>query len=197
MDDDQEIEALFADDGSVSLAFTPVPKSIVERFDELHISGCRQKITWSKTGCVAYITSSGHNVGLRPLVKTLSDGQLVLGEEFLLLSTSELETFQSRLVHLEWNTVGSDLAVVDEDGRIDIHNARFTLGNMISVRKGLQDPDDAKGTVVGFHWLPASPNQPKCAYLSDALRKEDNWMIGITGLDRPGLFNPVEGNPAL
>lgn len=42
MDDSLDIDELFADDGALSLPPAPLPRSLVQRIDDLRLSACSQ-----------------------------------------------------------------------------------------------------------------------------------------------------------
>jgi hypothetical protein len=58
------------------------------------------------------------------------------------------------IVHLAWNFIGTELAVVDSSGRISIYqNTGVSLGEMAASRQGTNDPDTDMHSIVGLHWL--------------------------------------------
>jgi hypothetical protein len=61
------------------------------------------------------------------------------------------------LVHLAWNYVGSELAVVDSCGRIFVFQNHSSMGRMHLLRSGANDPDNELHALAALHWLPVAP----------------------------------------
>ena len=58
------------------------------------------------------------------------------------------------IVHLAWNFIGTELAVVDSSGRLTIYqNAGVSLGEMAPSRQGTNDPNTDMHSIVGLQWL--------------------------------------------
>ena len=66
----------------------------------------------------------------------------------------------TRFAHVQFNGMGSELAVVDDVGLVHVYVAQTGLGRMaplpteISYDRGGRTEEDG---VVGLHWLPLSP----------------------------------------
>lgn len=57
------------------------------------------------------------------------------------------------LVHLCWNEMGSELAVVDSSGRVSIYSILVALNSIAGLRQAAYDPDDDGSQIVGMMWL--------------------------------------------
>lgn len=112
---------------------------------------CR-KITWSKLGCIAYITNDGRGVNLRHLVCNPKDGQWILGEEYNADAVSAVHS-EHKIVHLSWNHTGNDLAVFDLYGQISVFTIVIALNRLTVLRRCISDPEDNLGALVGYMWL--------------------------------------------
>ncbi|KAL0261020.1 Mediator of RNA polymerase II transcription subunit 16 [Diplodia seriata] len=159
MDDDQYMD-LFNEAEQLPIAVqTPPVKRLAQRLDELGESGCCQKISWSKSGCVASITRDGRGVNLRAFQRNPVDGKWILGDEAPLHIPSVHEEFP--LVHVSWGHLGVDLAVVDAAGRILVYTAAQAADRMKLSREPFSDHESESNALVGLHWLPVAPQQVK------------------------------------
>lgn len=111
-----------------------------------------RKITWSRLGCVAYISPDGTRVSVRHLQCRPSDGKWVLGGESFLATVTEAHN-GNRLVHLSCNETGSELAVVDCLGRVSIYSISMALNSITGLRQAMLDSSDDSNQVVGMMWL--------------------------------------------
>jgi len=57
------------------------------------------------------------------------------------------------IIHLSWNVVGSDLAIVDALGRLSIFTVYISIDRLNCVRAAVMDQDDDLSPLVGFWWL--------------------------------------------
>lgn len=115
------------------------------------LTRCR-KIAWSKQGCIAYISQDTLRVNLRHLECRPSDGKWVLSDDTPLHPVAEAHGGQP-LVHLCWNEIGSELAVVDSSGRVSIYNIAISLNSLAGQRQAAFDPVDDATQIVGMMWL--------------------------------------------
>ena len=158
-----DVDDLFGDSDHVALPTlpaipTPTVKGLAYRLDELSANGSCQKIAWSKSGCVAYITPDGHSVKLRVFSRDPATGTWDLGRD----ATVELprqDDFQ--YVHLTWSHLGNDIAVVDAAGHVSILTCTMALDRMTLMRADITQPDNEMDAVVGMHWLAFLPYEQK------------------------------------
>ncbi|KAJ5140385.1 hypothetical protein N7448_003793 [Penicillium atrosanguineum] len=158
MEDGINVDDLFGEPNSLELGLQTAPpstKGLAQCLDELRLSGCRQKITWSRMGCIAYVSPDGARVNVRHLQCRPSDGKWVLSEEFSLGSVTEAHS-GSQLVHLSWNETGSELAVADCLGRVSIYSISMALNSVTGLRQATFDSSDDSNQVVGMMWLNTS-----------------------------------------
>jgi mediator of RNA polymerase II transcription subunit 16, fungi type len=92
---------------------------------------------------------------LRHLVCKPADGKWTLSEEYQQSQVAQLHVGQ-QLVHLCWNEVGNDLAVLDVSGRISIFSISTTLNNIAINRQPMLDQPDDGAQVVGMMWMNAN-----------------------------------------
>lgn len=148
------VDDLFGESNSLGLGLPPpVPtKGLAQCLDEMRLLGCRQKITWSRLGCVAYITPDATRVSVRHLQCRPSDGKWVLSEESPLTPVTEAHG-GNQLVHLSCNETGSELAVVDCLGRVSIYSISMALNSITGLRQASFDSSDDSNQIVGMMWL--------------------------------------------
>ncbi|KAB2577394.1 Mediator of RNA polymerase II transcription subunit 16 [Lasiodiplodia theobromae] len=195
MDDDQYMD-LFNEAEQLPIAVqTPPLKRLAQRLDELGESGCCQKISWSKSGCVASITRDGRGVNLRAFQRNPVDGRWILGDEAPLHIPSVHEEFP--LVHVSWGHLGVDLAVVDAAGRILVYTAAQAADRMKLSREPFSDHESESNALVGLHWLPVSPQQVKYHMIWSGDRGEDKWQYRMTSHPWKEPHNPVHPRMSL
>ncbi|KAL1625378.1 Mediator of RNA polymerase II transcription subunit 16 [Diplodia seriata] len=195
MDDDQYMD-LFNEAEQLPIAVqTPPVKRLAQRLDELGESGCCQKISWSKSGCVASITRDGRGVNLRAFQRNPVDGKWILGDEAPLHIPSVHEEFP--LVHVSWGHLGVDLAVVDAAGRILVYTAAQAADRMKLSREPFSDHESESNALVGLHWLPVAPQQVKYHMIWSADRNEDKWQYRMTSHPWKEPHNPVHPRMSL
>lgn len=175
---EDELNELFGDAPPLQLP-PSLPKGQSQRIDELCLSGCRQyvtepksngliylkisrKITWSKGGCIAYISGDNCNIILKHLICDSYDGQWKLSKGYSLDDLPPVHD-GGDIVHLSWSHSGSELAVVDLLGRISVFSIFITMNRLNSSRRCILDPEDHLGAVVGLMWLHTTPahNSPE------------------------------------
>ncbi|KAF5859321.1 mediator complex subunit [Aspergillus alliaceus] len=157
MDGGLNVDDLFGESGSLELGLPSTTtnassKGLAQRLDEMRLLGCCQKIAWSKQGCIAYISQDTLRVNLRHLECRPSDGKWVLSDDTPLHPVAETHGGQP-LVHLSWNEIGSELAVVDSSGRVSIYNIAISLNSLAGQRQAGFDPVDDGAQIVGMMWL--------------------------------------------
>ncbi|KAF4540499.1 Mediator complex subunit Med16 [Lasiodiplodia theobromae] len=195
MDDDQYMD-LFNEAEQLPIAVqTPPLKRLAQRLDELGESGCCQKISWSKSGCVASITRDGRGVNLRAFQRNPVDGRWILGDEAPLHIPSVHEEFP--LVHVSWGHLGVDLAIVDAAGRILVYTAAQAADRMKLSREPFSDHESESNALVGLHWLPVSPQQVKYHMIWSGDRGEDKWQYRMTSHPWKEPHNPVHPRMSL
>ncbi|EKG19413.1 Mediator complex subunit Med16 [Macrophomina phaseolina MS6] len=189
MEDDQYMD-LFNEAEQIPISVpTPPVKKLAQRLDELGESGCCQKISWSKSGCVASITRDGRGVNLRAFQRNPADGKWILGEEAPLQIPSVHEEFP--LVHVSWGHLGVDLAVVDAAGRILVYTAAQAADRMKLSREPFSDHESESNALVGLHWLPVAPQQVKYHMIWSGDRTDDKWQYRMTSHPWKEPHNPV------
>ncbi|KAI9775375.1 MAG: mediator complex subunit [Candelina submexicana] len=133
---DMNMDDLFGDAQSL-LAPIPVARGLLERLDELRLTGCCRRIAWSRLGCIAYTSRDGLDLTMRNLYCNSEDGKWALSEPYPVTRSAFVHEGH-QIVHLLWSTTGSELAVVD----------LFAPIRLASV-----DTDDELSAVVGLYWL--------------------------------------------
>ncbi|RAR11277.1 mediator of rna polymerase ii transcription subunit 16 [Stemphylium lycopersici] len=189
-----DVDDLFGDSEHVNIQTintTPPVKGLDGRIDELGSSGCCQKISWSKNGCVAYISPDGYSVSLKIFSRDPETGKWDLGRNVPLDLPQGRDVFP--LTHLSWSHLGNDLAVMDEAGRVMVFSCAMALDRMHFTRAEVAHPESEVDAVVARYVLTWSQN----LIAWSAAREGNKWRWNI----RQHLFNnahhPVDGKASL
>ncbi|KAL5118285.1 Mediator of RNA polymerase II transcription subunit 16 [Pleosporales sp. CAS-2024a] len=195
-----DVDDLFGDSEHVALQNMTVPppvKGLARRIDELGASGCCQKITWSKNGCLAYITPDGDAVNLRVFSRDVDTGKWHLGKDIPLDVPRGREHFPC--VHISWSHLGNDLAVMDAAGRVMVFSCAMALDRMHFIRAELAHPEAEVDAVVGMHWLAIHPYEAKnhIAWATSRTGESNRWQWRVKSHVFNHAFHPVDGKAAL
>ncbi|KAF1941855.1 hypothetical protein EJ02DRAFT_403819 [Clathrospora elynae] len=188
------VDDLFEDSDHVALQTiitAPPLKGLARRVDELGSSGCCQSIAWSKNGCVAYISPDGYTVNLKVFSRDTETGKWHLGTDVPLELPQNRDVFP--LVHLSWNHLGSDLAVIDEAGRVMVFTCAMALERMQFTRAEIAHPESELDAVVGMHWLAILPYEQKNHIAWSATREGSKWKWNIRSHMFKDSHHPVDG----
>lgn len=191
MEDD--LDDLFGDVGDVgdghSLQLSePLPKGLLQRVDEIALSGCCQKLVWSRNGCIAYITRDGCNVVVRNLMCDSSNGQWRMSKEY---PVDGVVTAHSghQLVHLSWSHHGNELAIIDAFGQISIYSVFIAINRLSLYRRCVPDPEDHLSAVIGMTWL----HLDRISYFPKAmLQAKNQWSFTVSQQRLLGPRNPYQ-----
>ena len=123
-----------------------------------------RRITWSKNGCVAYISPDGYSINLKVFSRDTETGKWDLGKAVPLELPQGREMFP--FVHLSWSHLGNDLAVMDEAGRVMVFTCAMALDRLQFIRAELAHPESEVDSVVGMHWLAILPYEQKVGSLA-------------------------------
>lgn len=120
-----------------------------------------RKLAWSNTGSTAQIAKDGSKVTFRTIIRDQRTGSYSLSEpsKFPLVAPEGRQ-----YVHLQFNGLGADLAVVDDQGAVHMYAVAGAIGRMqpgpgpdhAAMINGDRSDLDA---VVGMHWLPLYPTE--------------------------------------
>jgi mediator of RNA polymerase II transcription subunit 16 len=170
-----------------------------------------RKISWSKSGCVAYISPDNYSVNLRAFSRDAETGKWNLGKDVPLELPHGRDVFQ--LSHLSWSHLGNDLAVIDEAGRVMIFSCIMALDRMHFERTEIAHPESEVDAVVGMHWLAILPYGQKVGPVPSleegytdirqtqiawsASRNENKWNWNIQHHAFKDAHHPVEGKASL
>ncbi|KAF2238203.1 hypothetical protein EV356DRAFT_440443 [Viridothelium virens] len=175
----------------------PTPKPVLDRLAELQLTGCCDKIEWSRAGVVAYIGSDSRSVCLRVFCRGANSTEWDLGEEISL--PMKLVSDAPHLVHLSWNNSGTILAVLDACGRIALYANSGAFGRMQLLRNSEQDDEDDSGRIVACYWLPMPIMKGTALTVRSATRLTDtnSWSFQTDFERTPGPSHPAETKSAL
>ncbi|KAJ5637510.1 hypothetical protein N7490_007389 [Penicillium lividum] len=193
MEEGLNVDDLFGESGSLELGLTagpPPTKGLAQCQDEMRLLGCRQKIAWSRLGCIAYISADGLRVNVCHLKCRPSDGKWVLSEDTPLTTVTEAHGGTS-LVHLSWNETGSEMAVVDCLGRISIYSVSIALNSITAVRQTHFDSSDDSNQIVGMMWL---NTQRMVHAFHQAAKVNGRWAYSPFRRRPIGPFHPANKN---
>ncbi|KAJ6112846.1 hypothetical protein N7512_008170 [Penicillium capsulatum] len=189
MEEGINVDDLFGEPNPLELGLPPAPppKGLAQCLDEMRLSGCRQKVAWSRTGCIAFISPDGTRVSVRNLQCRPSDGKWVLSEESPLAPATEAHG-GNILVHLAWNEAGSELAIADCLGRVSIYSISMALNSITGLRQAAFDSSDDCNQVVGMMWL--SSNRSAHAF-QQAAKVNGRWAYTPFRRRPVGPFHPA------
>ncbi|KAJ4296833.1 Mediator of RNA polymerase II transcription subunit 16 [Kalmusia sp. IMI 367209] len=198
--DGMDVDDLFGDSEQVELPTmnalpAPPVKGLAKRLDELGASGCSSRISWSKNGCIAYITPDSLGINLRVFSRDASTGKWDLGTDVQLDLPQTHDEFH--FVHLSWSHLGNDLAVVDSAGHVMIFSCAMVLDRMNFMKTELAQPDTEMDAVAGMHWLAIHPYEQKNHIAWSASKKNEKWDFNITSHMFHDMHHPVEGKASL
>lgn len=112
-------------------------------------------------GCVAYITFDNLGVNVRILHCEPDDGKWGTSADCTVEQVSAAVD-KHPLVHVSWNSSGSDLAVIDLFGRISIFTIVITMNRLTITRRSLVDSEDDMNALVGLTWLKPQDRAVSC-----------------------------------
>ena len=115
---------------------------------------CR-KISWSKFGCIAYITSDNRNIRLANLRCNPKTGDWEIHTHpDATLEHQISKVYKGReLAHLSWNITGLELVIADIYGRLTIFTNLFAINRVSITKTWLTDAEDNLNALVGTMWL--------------------------------------------
>jgi mediator of RNA polymerase II transcription subunit 16 len=122
-----------------------------------------RKITWSKHGVIACVTSSGKGVNTHVLIRNQKTNVWNLSKPVPL--PLDLDESANKIVHISWSWLGNDLAIIDSSGRVFIFTTPGILGRLTLTRPGLSDLDIELNAVIGTYWMPIAPYVQKVGFL--------------------------------
>ncbi|KAM0722911.1 hypothetical protein Q7P37_001109 [Cladosporium fusiforme] len=177
----------------------PPPSGVIQRIAELQTSGACTTLAWSNTGSIARISPDGLKVTFCVFVEDFKTGAWVPGKE----SPFPVHAPEgSRFVHVQFNALGHELAIVDDVGLVHLFIAPTGLGRThVSAtefgfdRTGRSNSD----ALAGLHWLPIWPTDFRVPYVGPANKNNGTWGIQIKGRDAqaPRIHNPSDGKNAI
>jgi mediator of RNA polymerase II transcription subunit 16, fungi type len=163
----------------VTSSAQPISLDAKIRLDELHQNGCRQRIAWSRLGCVAAISEDSTSVSIQCLRLNRRTAVWELSSKYPLeLGTDD--ACPHVYIHLCWSGTGTDLAIFDTKGRITIVGM-FTASAVNRFQDlGYINPDqgDDLRPAVGAFWLPSS-DRPVPA-VTQFSKQDDQWITSVS-----------------
>ncbi|OQO05141.1 hypothetical protein B0A48_08161 [Cryoendolithus antarcticus] len=108
----------------------------------------------------------------------------------------------SEFVHLQYTSLGQELAVVDSVGNVQIFTGTTGLGRMsFAPTTGDSEAEGGRSgldAVVGMYWLPQWPMDFRIPYVGPAVKTDGTWSSKLHYRDQqaPRLHHPVDGKTA-
>ncbi|KAI5370099.1 putative mediator complex, subunit Med16 [Septoria linicola] len=199
---DPNMDDLFgeaANDLVAAMPATPLPAPVFLRLAEMQSRGCCTKLAWSNTGSIAQIAPNGSSVFFRAMVRHRKTGAWTMSEA----SKHPIKAPAGRrFVHIQFNGIGIELAVIDDAGAMHMHTLTGALSKMTLANGGelaRKNTSHELNAVVGLHWLPLFPAEFRGPYLDVAHKNGDKWEAQIKHRDQHALkaHHPAEGRHAL
>lgn len=130
----------------------PVPAALLVRLADMQSRGCCRKLAWSNTGSIAYIARDGSQVTFRAMVRHPKTGAWTASEP----SKHAIQAPEGRVfVHLQFNGIGIELAVVDDAGVVHMYTLTGALSRMVPAAGGdlsRKTDEHSMNAIVGMHW---------------------------------------------
>jgi mediator of RNA polymerase II transcription subunit 16 len=102
-------------------------------------------------GNIAQITSDGSKLNFRSLVRDKRSRGWKLSKKSQHVVDAPAGR---RFVHIQFNRMGSDLAVIDDSGLVHLYASLNMLG-LVGVDPSFDnDSQTGLGAIMGLHWLP-------------------------------------------
>lgn len=102
------------------------------------------------------------------------DGNWVLTEGYPVAQAARVHDGQ-QLVHLSWNTMGTELAIIDVLGRVSFFAVYMSVNVLQCTWAHFTDQEDDLGGLVGFWWL--NTEKQVCLILRDRNVSWDRVLI--------------------
>ena len=144
------MDDLFVDEDGQLQDVSTQPQGMLPRLYELQDSSCCQKVAWSKSGCVANITSQGHSVTLQVCVRDAPHRAPTLSQPVSLDVGSHFE--DDVIVHLCWSSSGTELAIVGASGRVAAYKTGSTVDQMELIATYVHAAQEEQNAVVAIEW---------------------------------------------
>jgi mediator of RNA polymerase II transcription subunit 16 len=149
------------------------------QLDELHVNGCRQRISWSKLGCVASISPDSASVGIRCLRLKKQTATWDLSSAYKLEFPAHGAT-PFCWTHLCWSSRGLDLAIFDLMGRVSIF--QMSTASVVNRFQDLNFPNpensDELSQAVGTYWLQVADQESPA--ISQMSKQDEQWLPVVT-----------------
>ena len=120
-----------------------------------YLKSVYRKISWSKSGCIAHITSDGR--GIR--IGNLRCNSITGAWEYFAITDEVMSGHLNRiyngreLAHLSFNPTGVELVVADIYGRLSVFASYLAINRVGVQRAWRNDPEDNLHALVGMMWL--------------------------------------------
>ncbi|KAL8920524.1 MAG: hypothetical protein Q9172_004478 [Xanthocarpia lactea] len=170
------------------------PEGLVQRLDDLRISGCSQsilsiarKIAWSNTGCIATIANGGDTVTLRNLYCDPASGLWNLSDGDEAKEVALVHAGQT-LKHLSWNDPGTDLAVIDTLGHISVFSLLTSINRCSVTKRCVLGVENNFSVPVGSTWL--SQDRPLLLHGPTVKDSAGQWAFTGSRQKQAGPHNP-------
>ncbi|KAI9706527.1 MAG: mediator complex subunit [Candelina mexicana] len=187
---DMNMDDLFGDAQSL-LAPIPVARGLLERLDELRLTGCCRRIAWSRLGCIAYTNRDGLDITVQNLYCNSEDGKWALSKAYPVTRSAFVHEGH-QVVHLLWSSTGSELAVVDLCGRISIFSIYISINRFAPIRPASVDTDDELSAIVGLYWL---NNERQFPLYKPVVKSGGQWLYHASTHKYMGPYHPVGPSP--
>lgn len=125
---------------------------ILSVFKESNFSFIRRLISWSKLGCITYVTSDGTGVETRHIMCNPKDGKWILTDGYPVHQAARTHDGQ-QIAHLSWNAMGTELAIIDVLGRVSFFAVYMSVNVLQCYNHQFTDHEDDLGGLVGFWWM--------------------------------------------
>lgn len=172
-DDSNEFGISLNDLGPQVDGLSPETPALFARLDEAYRTGCCQRLAWSKTGAISYISSDRRRILLRTSLRNRETHQWELTDDLPEpISAPDGVCF----THIQWSRLGLDLVALDQYGNHHIYTLVFALDRLQAQRLSIPQLAQSPSPVIGIHWLPIFPQQFRASQSEESSRSmPDNY----------------------
>ncbi|KAK9481311.1 mediator complex, subunit Med16 [Lipomyces japonicus] len=147
------------------------------------------RIAWSNLGLIAFAPPSSADQARQSTVYTTyihcTDGDnWSLSQPTALDDISEIHG-SSPIVHLSWNTFGTELAVIDANGLLSIFMLHSIINQLTCIYRTTLPQNEHRSEIVGFKWL----NSNKPILVSNPATRQDDMQFHYN-IHKTNLFGP-------
>ncbi|KAF2157753.1 hypothetical protein K461DRAFT_290037 [Myriangium duriaei CBS 260.36] len=171
----------------------PEAPQLFHRLDESYRSGCCQRLAWSKTGTISYISSDRRKIILRTTIRDSKTNAWVLTDDLIEPVKADEGV---RFTHIQWSRLGLDLVALDQYGHYHIYTLVYALDRLRGQIALASQSQNVSTPIVGLHWLPIYPQQFRATHINPLVREGDDWIVKMSTTSADWPHHAIDGKTA-